>query len=239
MYSIFLSSTTKTNGQYDEGNVLKTWSHSPVWRLEEGHGGASKWAAVWRALLPEPGTPNTDGDAQGGGHLPKALKAAAGPCETHFLFLPRTPRRNDWARKHHKETANPAGGGSECSNWGVPACSVARSCPALWDPVDYHPPGSSVHGILRQEYWNPGVGCHFLLQRIFLTQRSSPCLLHCRQIFFIIIWAYEDKLPPLAAAYSFHSAFSVLKMNKLWEYHSQWFLNYIRNEIIWERKIQK
>ena len=46
-------------------------------------------------------------------------------------------------------------------------------------------------------------------------------------------------LPPLAAAYSFHSAFSVLKMNKLWEYHSQWFLNYIRNEIIWERKIQK
>ena len=177
MYSIFLSFTTKTNRQYDEGNVLKTWSHSLVWRLEEGHGGTSKWPAVWRAFLPEPGTPNTDGDAQGAGHPPKALKAAAGPCETHFLFLPWTPRRSDWARKHHKETANPAGGGSEYSNWWVPACSVARSCPTLWDPMDYHPPGSSVHGILRQEYWNTGVGCHFLLQRIFLDQGSNPCLL--------------------------------------------------------------
>ena len=27
-----------------------------------------------------------------------------------------------------------------------------------------------------------GVDCHFLLQRIFLTQRSNPHLLHCRQI---------------------------------------------------------
>ena len=26
-----------------------------------------------------------------------------------------------------------------------------------------------------------GVGCHFLLQRIFLTQGSNPSLLHCRQ----------------------------------------------------------
>ena len=28
---------------------------------------------------------------------------------------------------------------------------------------------------------NTGVGCHFLLQRIFSTQGLSPCLLHCRQ----------------------------------------------------------
>ena len=28
---------------------------------------------------------------------------------------------------------------------------------------------------------NSGVGCHFLLQGIFLTQGSNPCLLHCRQ----------------------------------------------------------
>ena len=27
-----------------------------------------------------------------------------------------------------------------------------------------------------------GVGCHFLLQEIFLTQRSNSCLLHCRQV---------------------------------------------------------
>ena len=29
---------------------------------------------------------------------------------------------------------------------------------------------------------NTGVGCHFLLQGIFLTQGLNPCLLHCRQI---------------------------------------------------------
>ena len=27
--------------------------------------------------------------------------------------------------------------------------SVAKSCPALWDPMDHHLPGSSVHGILQ------------------------------------------------------------------------------------------
>ena len=28
-------------------------------------------------------------------------------------------------------------------------CSVPQSCPALCDPMDYSPPGSSVHGILQ------------------------------------------------------------------------------------------
>ena len=37
--------------------------------------------------------------------------------------------------------------------------------------------------------WNPpsrntGVGCHFFLQGIFLTQGSNPCFLHCRQILY-------------------------------------------------------
>ena len=31
---------------------------------------------------------------------------------------------------------------------------------------------------------NTGVGCHFLLQGIFLTQESNPGLLHCRQILY-------------------------------------------------------
>ena len=31
---------------------------------------------------------------------------------------------------------------------------VAQSCLTLWDPVDCSPPGSSVHGILQQEYWS-------------------------------------------------------------------------------------
>ena len=42
--------------------------------------------------------------------------------------------------------------------------------------MDYSPPGSSVHRIsqARTLEW----GCHFLLQGIFLTQRSNSCLLH-------------------------------------------------------------
>ena len=31
---------------------------------------------------------------------------------------------------------------------------------------------------------NTGVGCHFLLQGIFLTQGSNSGLLHCRQILY-------------------------------------------------------
>ena len=31
---------------------------------------------------------------------------------------------------------------------------------------------------------NTGVGCHFLLQRIFQTQELNLCLLHCRQIVY-------------------------------------------------------
>ena len=31
---------------------------------------------------------------------------------------------------------------------------VAQSCPTLSDPLDSSLPGSSVHGISRQEYWN-------------------------------------------------------------------------------------
>ena len=31
---------------------------------------------------------------------------------------------------------------------------VAQSCPNLCDPMDSSPPGFSVHGISRQEYWS-------------------------------------------------------------------------------------
>ena len=31
---------------------------------------------------------------------------------------------------------------------------------------------------------NTGVGCHFLLQVLFLSQGSNLCLLHCRQILY-------------------------------------------------------
>ena len=59
---------------------------------------------------------------------------------------------------------------------GMRACSVTQLCPALCDPMDCSPPGSSVHGICPGK--NTGVGCHFLLKGIFLTQRSNLHLLH-------------------------------------------------------------
>ena len=39
---------------------------------------------------------------------------------------------------------------------------VAQSCPTLCNPMDYSPPGSSVHGDSPGK--NTGMGCHFLLQ---------------------------------------------------------------------------
>ena len=54
------------------------------------------------------------------------------------------------------------------------------SCVPLCNPMDCSPPGSSVHGVF-QAGRNTEVGCHFLLQGIFLTQVSNPhllCLLH-------------------------------------------------------------
>ena len=50
------------------------------------------------------------------------------------------------------------------------ACTL-QSCPTLCDPMDCSPPGSSIHGIFPGK--NSGVGCHFLLQRIFLTQGTN------------------------------------------------------------------
>ena len=52
----------------------------------------------------------------------------------------------------------------------------AQLCPTPCDPMDCGPLGSSVHGIFSGK--NAGVGCHFLLQGIFPTQRSNPCILY-------------------------------------------------------------
>ena len=50
--------------------------------------------------------------------------------------------------------------------WNIRVCVL--SCVWLCDPMDCSPPGSSVHGIFLAG--NTGVGCHFFLQGIFLTQ---------------------------------------------------------------------
>ena len=63
--------------------------------------------------------------------------------------------------------------------WWWFSCQVMSDC---WDPMDCSPPGTSVHRDSPGK--NTGVGCHFLLQGIFLTQESNLGLLHWRQILY-------------------------------------------------------
>ena len=51
---------------------------------------------------------------------------------------------------------------------------VVQSCPTLFNPMDTR--------LCPRDFLgkSTGVGCHFLLQRIFPTQRSNPGLPHCR-----------------------------------------------------------
>ena len=71
-------------------------------------------------------------------------------------------------------------------NFGLILCDsslcplVAHSCPTLYDPMDCHRllcPWTSLDK-------NTGVGCHSLLQGIFLTLGLNPDLLHCSQILY-------------------------------------------------------
>ena len=50
-----------------------------------------------------------------------------------------------------------------------------QQCLTLCNPMDCSPPGYSIHGDSPGK--NTGVGCHALLQGIFLTQGSNLCLL--------------------------------------------------------------
>ena len=59
-------------------------------------------------------------------------------------------------------------------------CLVTQSCLTLCNPMEptrllcpWNSPGK-----------NTGVGCHFLLQGLFLTQGSNLGLWHCRQILY-------------------------------------------------------
>ena len=53
-------------------------------------------------------------------------------------------------------------------------------CVFVGNSMDSSPPGSSVNEILQA---STGVGCHALLQGVFLTDPGmNLCILHCRQI---------------------------------------------------------
>ena len=70
--------------------------------------------------------------------------------------------------------------------WGNRKHVSAQSGLILYDPMNYSPPGSPCPWNFQSK--NTGVGCHFLLQGIFLTQKSNPSLLS------LLHWQ-EDSLP--------------------------------------------
>ena len=52
--------------------------------------------------------------------------------------------------------------------------SVAQSCLILCDPMNYNPPGSSVHGVSPGQ--NTGVGCRAFLQGKSSQSRDPTCI---------------------------------------------------------------
>ena len=87
--------------------------------------------------------------------------------------------------RHRKKLVVTKGKGAQRDKLGVwdqhihGESEVAQSCPTLWDPMD--PRLLCPWDFLGK---STRVGCHFLLQGVFLTQGSNPGLLHCRQTLY-------------------------------------------------------
>ena len=69
-------------------------------------------------------------------------------------------------------------------------CQFTQLGPPLCNHMDCSPPGSTVHGDSTGK--NTGVGCHVLLQGVFLTQGLNP---HCRWILYHLIHEGGHLLP--------------------------------------------
>ena len=84
---------------------------------------------------------------------------------------------------------------------------VAQSCLTICDAMDYSPwtIGPLSMGFSSK---NTGMGCHFLLQGIFLIQGLNQGLLHCRQILYI--WATGNSW----------SSHSVQLLSHIWLYET-------------------
>ena len=98
-------------------------------------------------------------------------------------------------------------------------CLVTQSCVTLCNPVDCSPPGSSVHEDPPGK--NTGVGCHALLQGIFLTKKLNWGLLHCRWI----LYQLSHLGSPILSLYECFYAFPL--ECKLYESRNNFIYNYM------------
>ena len=84
----------------------------------------------------------------------------------------------------------------ERRNLGGSLCVLASSGPASPIYTTYSPPGSLCPWNSPDK--NTGVGCHFLLQGLFLAQGLNLGLLHCRQLLYLV--SHREALWLLALA---------------------------------------
>ena len=136
-----------------------------------------------------------------------ALEVAPWNALFHTLAPLARPPESYWVLSWNEGSRHPAGDSGQqtalpCGN--VPEALRPRKAAPSHGPQDYsfskelsvsglvmssslRPHGLQPARLLRP--WNSpgkntGVGCHSLLQGIFLTQGSDPGLLHCRQILY-------------------------------------------------------
>ena len=104
---------------------------------------------------------------------------------------------------------------------------LLQSCLILWDPMDYSPPGFSVHGDSPGK--KAGMGCHALLQRILPTEGWNPWLLHYRWILYR--WAIREA----RVLYSFQSLSGVWLFVTPWNAAHQASLSIINTRSLLKR----
>ena len=86
------------------------------------------------------------------------------------------------AAPHSRQDPTGVGTCVPCSGSVCMSAKLPQLWPTLCNSMDCSlPVHGIVHGIPRQEYW---MGCHFLLQEIFLTQGLNPGPPHWRQTLY-------------------------------------------------------
>ena len=105
-------------------------------------------------------------------------------------------------------------------------CLVIQSCLTLCHSMDYSLPGSSVYGDTPGK--NNGVGCHALLQGIFLTQGSNPGLLG------LLHWhAGSLPLAPPRKAFIYNYLPSESATATSWQRNTEEIIMDFRKRLIW------
>ena len=92
---------------------------------------------------------------------------------------------------------------------------VAQSCPILCDPMGCSPPGSTGNSQGK----NTGVGCHPLLQGLFITQGSNTGLMHYQQILYHL--SHQGSLISIYSATNILIHVFMIKLSSFSPLHAQ------------------